>query len=66
MKLGRHEGFTIVELVVALTVIAVGVFGAMQVFLGSLKTTPFAESRTRATALAGREVERMRAAPYAV
>jgi prepilin-type N-terminal cleavage/methylation domain-containing protein len=30
MKLGRQEGFTIVELVVALTVIAVGIFGARQ------------------------------------
>jgi prepilin-type N-terminal cleavage/methylation domain-containing protein len=49
MKLGRQEGFTIVELVVALTVIAVGIFGAT-VFLGSLNTTPLAESRTRATA----------------
>jgi prepilin-type N-terminal cleavage/methylation domain-containing protein len=58
-------GFTIIELVVALSVIAVGIFATMQVFLGSLATTAYSDSRTRATALAAREVEGMRAAPYA-
>lgn len=62
---GGEEGFTILELAVALTVIAVGIFGTMQVFLGSLATTTYADSRTRATALAAREVEGMRAASYA-
>ena len=60
-----EDGFTIVELVVTLTVIAVGLFSAMRVFLGSLETTAYAESRTQATALAAREVEDMRAASYA-
>ena len=57
-------GFTIIELVVALSVIAVGIFATMQVFLGSLATTAYSDSRTRATALAAREVEGMRSAPY--
>jgi prepilin-type N-terminal cleavage/methylation domain-containing protein len=58
-------GFTIIELIVTLTIISIGVFATMQVFLGSLATTAFSDSRTRATALAAREVEDMRAAPYA-
>lgn len=58
-------GFTIIELVVTLSVIVVGLVATMQVFLGSLATTAHSDSRTRATALASREVEGMRAAPYA-
>lgn len=62
---GEESGFTIIELVVTLTIIAVGIFGVTQVFLGSLATTAYSDSRTRATAIAAREVEDMRAAPYA-
>jgi hypothetical protein len=60
-----EAGFTILELVVALGILAVGIFSTMQVFLGSLSTTAYSDARTRATAIAAREVEDMRAAPYA-
>src|SRR5688500_16267402 len=49
---------------VSLTVLAVAVFATMNVFLSSLATATSAEARTRATGLATREVESMRAAAY--
>ena len=61
----EDAGFTLIELIVALSIIAVGVFGTMQVFLGSLNTTASSDARTRATAIATREVESMRSLPYA-
>ncbi|MDQ1402594.1 MAG: hypothetical protein QOG03_910 [Actinomycetota bacterium] len=61
----EERGFTIVEIVVAMTVMAVGVFGTMNVFLSTLRTTSMGEARTRASALASQEVEAMRSAPYA-
>lgn len=60
-----EAGFTIVEMVVAASVMAIGIFGTMTVFLGTLRTTSAGEARTRASALAAQEVEAMRSAPYA-
>jgi hypothetical protein len=52
-------------MVVAMTVMAVGVFATMNVFLATLRTTSMGEARTRASALAAQEVEAMRSAPWA-
>jgi Tfp pilus assembly protein PilV len=52
-------------MLVALTVLSVGIFGTMSVFLGTLRTTGIASARTRAASLAAREIEGMRAIPYA-
>jgi hypothetical protein len=49
----------------ALTVLSVGVFGTMQVFLGTMRTTSVASARTHAASVAAREIEAMRAIPYA-
>src|SRR4051812_23575638 len=58
-------GFTLLEMVAALTVLSIGVLATTQVFLGSLKTAGLGEARTQATAIATREVEALRAVPYA-
>lgn len=60
-----EAGFTIIELLVALTVLSIGIVGTASVFLSSLRVTAVAENRTRAVSIAGREVEGMRAADYA-
>ena len=60
-----EQGFSLVEAMVALTVLSVGVFGTMQVFLGTLRTTSVASARTHAASIASREIESMRAIPYA-
>src|SRR5437879_1080669 len=65
-SVSEHErGFTLVEVLVALMVLGVGIFGTSRVFLSSLATTSYAEARTRASGLATRETEAMRAIPYA-
>ena len=58
------HGFTMVELVVSLTVMAVGVLGAMSVFNSSFSVAGQASSRSRAVALATSEIEAVRAVPY--
>lgn len=60
-----ESGFTIIELLVALTVLSIGIVGTASVFLSSLRVTAVAENRTRAVSIASREVEGMRAADYA-
>src|SRR5437016_13075694 len=60
----QERGFTRVEALVALLVLGVGIFGTSRVFLASLATTSYAEARTRASGLATRETEAMRAIPY--
>ena len=61
----REQGFSLIEALMALTVLSVGVFGTMQVFLGTMRTTSVASARTHASAIAAREIEAMRAIPYA-
>jgi Tfp pilus assembly protein PilV len=62
---GRDErGFTLIDIVMGLTVLGVGIFATMQVYLGSLAAVSAADSRATAIAIATREVEEMRAAPY--
>lgn len=59
-----EEGFTLVELVVSLTVIALGLFGVMGVMGSSFGVAATATARTRAVALATQEIEALRARPY--
>ena len=60
----NDAGMTVVEMMVALSVLVIGIVGVMQAYYGSMKATAFADARTRGTALATREVEAMRADPY--
>lgn len=61
----REAGFTMVELVMALTVMSIGVVGAMSVFNSSFAVAAQASIRSRAVALATSEIEAYRAVPYA-
>lgn len=56
--------FTLIELVVTMAVITVGVVATHRVFLETLDATASANARTRASAIATREVERVQAIPY--
>lgn len=58
------DGFTLVELVVALTVLAVGIVGVIGVTNSSFTVAGGASARSKAVALATREVEAVRAVPY--
>jgi prepilin-type N-terminal cleavage/methylation domain-containing protein len=60
-----EAGFTLIELTVALTLIVIGVFSTAQVFMGNLRTANVAAHRTDAYTLAVRDIETMRAIPYA-
>lgn len=57
-------GFTFVELVVALTILSVGIVGVIGVTNSSFKAASGANMRSKAVAVATREVEAMRAIPY--
>lgn len=59
-----ERGFSLIEALMACTVLSVGVFGTMQVFLGTLRTASVASARTHAASIAAREIESMRAIPY--
>jgi prepilin-type N-terminal cleavage/methylation domain-containing protein len=59
-----EAGFTLIELVVALTLITIGVFGYFQVFYDTQQFTLASNIRTRATALANQEIDAVRAIPY--
>lgn len=61
---GDEGGFTLVELVVALTVMAVGIFGLMRVYGGTLGASSAADVRTSATAIATAELEALRSIPF--
>lgn len=58
------DGFTLVELVVALTVLAVGIVGVIGVTNSSFTVAGGASARSKAVAVATREVEALRAVPY--
>jgi prepilin-type N-terminal cleavage/methylation domain-containing protein len=60
-----ERGFSLIESIVALGVLSVCIFGTMQVFLGTMRTTSVASARTHAASIAAREIEAMRAIPYA-
>ncbi|HEX9994107.1 MAG TPA: fibronectin type III domain-containing protein [Acidimicrobiales bacterium] len=61
---GREAGFTLAELLAALAVLTVGLYGLATVFAGSARVTGSAGGRTQALAIVGGELERLRAVPY--
>lgn len=63
-QLESQDGFTLVEVVVTLSVIAFGLFGLMSVFLGSLRAGQSSDARTSANSIATGELEGMRAVPF--
>jgi len=67
-RLQRHSaaeaGFTIIEMMVAIIVIAVGLLGLMAVQVRSIGTVALAGQRQTATGLANQVMEQMRSLPY--
>ncbi|HEX7168233.1 MAG TPA: fibronectin type III domain-containing protein [Acidimicrobiales bacterium] len=63
---GRSDdsGFSLVELVVAVTVLAVGIVSVVGVTNGSFRVAGGASGRSKAIALATQKVEELRAIPY--
>ena len=59
-----ESGFTILELIVALTVLAIALFGIASVFDASVRTSDLDIRRTEAVALSVQAVESLRAVPY--
>src|SRR4051794_33017906 len=57
------DGFTIMEVVVAMMVIAIGMLGLMAIQMRSIKTLGLAKQRQTASALTSRAVEQLRALP---
>lgn len=60
----QDDGFTFVELVVSMTVIALGIMGAMGVMGANFTVASTATARTRAVALATQKMEALRAEPF--
>jgi prepilin-type N-terminal cleavage/methylation domain-containing protein len=58
------EGFTLVELVVALTILAVGIVGVIGVTNSGFKVAGTASAKSKMVAAATREIEALRAIPY--
>jgi prepilin-type N-terminal cleavage/methylation domain-containing protein len=57
-------GFTVVEVMVALMILAVGVLGMAPLFLTALRTAALGANRARALALATRDIEAFHSVPY--
>lgn len=57
-------GFTLIELAVSLTVLAIGIGAVVNVFHSAFTVAGSGNNRSRAVALATREAEAMRAVPY--
>jgi prepilin-type N-terminal cleavage/methylation domain-containing protein len=60
-----EDGFTLIELLASVVVLVIGITAVAQVFNGTLRANGSADVRTRATSIAGREIEAMRSQPYA-
>jgi prepilin-type N-terminal cleavage/methylation domain-containing protein len=61
----RESGFTVIELCVALSILAIVAAGMAPVFWNAIKTAGVANHRTAGAAIASREMEAMRSVPYA-
>ncbi|MDQ3107360.1 MAG: prepilin-type N-terminal cleavage/methylation domain-containing protein [Actinomycetota bacterium] len=59
-----NDGFTMVELVVSLTILAIGIVGVIGVMNSSFGVAVRTNERSRAVALATREIEALRAEQY--
>lgn len=64
--LGREEGFTIVEVLLAMVLLVVGILGMLVMVEGSVTSTSRTTAREGATNLARELVERSREVPYAM
>lgn len=62
--MGSQAGFTLIELLASLTILAVGILAATRVMDSAFFMAGQGGNRTRAVALATREAESLRAAPY--
>src|SRR5687767_6395772 len=60
----RASGFTVIEMMVALTLLTVGMLGLAPVFIASNRSASSAMHRTRAFELATRDLEAFRSIPY--
>jgi len=56
----QKDGFTLVEVLVALAILTIGIVAAMQLFPASLRQTRAAAERTAAAHLANSELSRLR------
>src|SRR4051812_17284833 len=57
-------GFTIIEMCVAMTILAIVAAGMSGVFWSAIRAAATASHRTDAAAIASREIESIRAVPY--
>jgi len=60
-----ERGFTLVEVLVASTILAIGAFSVVQALSFGLKTTAISRQRTQAEALIGAQMESFRSLSYA-
>lgn len=65
-RLNLYKGATLIEVMVALVIVAVGLLGLAGLQATSLQTNSNAEKRTQATIVANDMIERMRANPVGV
>ena len=63
-KIKSEDGFTIIELVVSMAVLAMVMAPLASVFWSSMRTAGAAAHRTDGASIASREIEGMRAVPY--
>lgn len=61
-----QRGFTLIELMVALTVLIIGLLGVMGIVTVSMRNSSFSRHGTEATVLAEDKIEELRTAPLAV
>jgi type II secretory pathway pseudopilin PulG len=64
--LGRQEGFTIVEVLLAMVLLVIGILGMLVMVQGSVTSTSRTTAREGATNLVREIVERSREVPYAM
>jgi type IV pilus modification protein PilV len=57
----QKDGFTLLEVLIALAILTIGIIAAMQLFPASLRQTRAAAERTAAAHLANSEMSRLRA-----
>lgn len=60
-KTPSHKGFTLLEVLVAITILAVGIISIMQLFSGSLRQVRLASERTSVASIANTELSRVKA-----
>lgn len=59
-----ERGFTLIELMASLTVLAIGIVGVIGVMNGSFRVAAITSARSKGVAVATKHIETVRAAPY--